>query len=427
MRIKSLELKNFRSFPKTSFQFNDINNLSGKNGVGKTTIKEAIVFALYGRDLSGTNLNLDSQIKTGEAMAIVKAEFDKFTIIRYKSRGKSKVLFSDTPSVEPSEVAQRDFESILPEPVLFQSIFDVGYFMSLPEKTQKLILLENSIPLNLEEIAKKEYPWLSTLKTKIPVIFGDYEQERKRFLKIRNSRRANLAEKTGELKAINSFTSETEEEIKTTGIKISELRSLPNDVKRCDKCHQFLPNRELDLRLSELRRLENLWSDLINRKNQKLNSAATLESEISELKQEIEEFSMIIDMLGPTGLPAIEMDLKLKPIVEFLSKRIPGFEIKTKKEIKTTLEEENTFLVTVGGKPYSRLSTGEQLKVDIAISETLDKLSNKAINMFFIDKVESLSTKPKRIEGQTFIATVTNGSKLKVESMSHEKRNSRHR
>jgi DNA repair exonuclease SbcCD ATPase subunit len=339
--------------------------------------------------------------------------------MRYKSKGGSKVLYSDDPALPLSEVAQRDFSSILPSPVLFQSIFDIGYFMSLSEKAQRTIVLDNSIRLNMRQIAEKEYPWLKELDTRIPVIFGDYEQERKRFLALRKSKSATLSTKIGELKANSENITESEDETKSIGERIAELRSLPNETKRCATCNQFLPNKELDTILAELRGLEYQWSDLIDKNKRKTTNLEGLKNEINNLEKVIDELTLVIDMLNPKALPALELKLKLKPIKEFLSKRIPGLEIVTEKEVKTTLEIEETFQIRVGGKPYNRLSTGEQLKVDIAISEMLDKLSNRAVNMFFIDKAESLSSKPKLPEGQTFIASVTNGTKLRVEGKSN--------
>lgn len=48
MYIKKLSLKNFKCFENKEFNFDNLNFISGTNGSGKSTIIEAIIFALFG-------------------------------------------------------------------------------------------------------------------------------------------------------------------------------------------------------------------------------------------------------------------------------------------------------------------------------------------------------------------------------------------
>ena len=51
IRIEKLELTNFKCFRSQTFKFNqDIVTIQGRNGVGKTTIFDAILFCLFGKN-----------------------------------------------------------------------------------------------------------------------------------------------------------------------------------------------------------------------------------------------------------------------------------------------------------------------------------------------------------------------------------------
>jgi hypothetical protein len=54
------------------------------------------------------------------------------------------------------------------------------------------------------------------------------------------------------------------------------------------------------------------------------------------------------------------------------------------------------------------------MKVDIAISKLLDKLSGQETNMFFIDHQESITGELPKLEGQIFYAKVSEDKNLKL-------------
>ena len=46
MKISKLVLKNFKGTEFAEYKFTDKNTLTGRNGAGKTTVADAIIFAL---------------------------------------------------------------------------------------------------------------------------------------------------------------------------------------------------------------------------------------------------------------------------------------------------------------------------------------------------------------------------------------------
>ncbi len=88
MRIKRLVMENFGSHEKTEVTFSDgINAIIGENGAGKTTILEAIAYALYPRSV-GKHENL---IRSGARRMRVQLEFEldgrRYLLIRERERG----------------------------------------------------------------------------------------------------------------------------------------------------------------------------------------------------------------------------------------------------------------------------------------------------------------------------------------------------
>lgn len=73
--LKSLQLQNFRSHSKASFDFdNKITFIVGPNGAGKTNLLESIYFLSYGRS---PKLKDEDIIKFGEEIARVKGKVDE--------------------------------------------------------------------------------------------------------------------------------------------------------------------------------------------------------------------------------------------------------------------------------------------------------------------------------------------------------------
>ncbi|HZD42989.1 MAG TPA: SMC family ATPase, partial [Methanomicrobiales archaeon] len=92
MLLHSLQMNNFKRFREETIQFQDgITGIIGNNGAGKSTIVEAILFALYG--IQGTGIDPDHIVSSfaGERdKATVRLDFsasgNDYTVIRYFRR-----------------------------------------------------------------------------------------------------------------------------------------------------------------------------------------------------------------------------------------------------------------------------------------------------------------------------------------------------
>lgn len=71
MRLKSIEIKNFKSHKDSKFEFGKLNEIHGPNGAGKTSITEAINLCFYGK---GKDLD---KIRLGESEAIIITTWTK--------------------------------------------------------------------------------------------------------------------------------------------------------------------------------------------------------------------------------------------------------------------------------------------------------------------------------------------------------------
>jgi exonuclease SbcC len=95
MKPLRLQLKNYRTFESVDIQFDRIEaaSITGSNGAGKSSIVEAILYALFG---DGRSSGVDGVVKLGESEASVQLDYlhngNDYRIIRKRSRGRKSDL-----------------------------------------------------------------------------------------------------------------------------------------------------------------------------------------------------------------------------------------------------------------------------------------------------------------------------------------------
>jgi len=121
--IKSLRLANFRRHADLELRFDEIGQIiliAGSNGTGKTTILEAIIYALYGEGRHGRR-NLDSLVRRGAELEGMEVEMvftvgeDSYRVLRRRDgRASTAVLYAnDHPLVEGQREVSEEVTRVL--------------------------------------------------------------------------------------------------------------------------------------------------------------------------------------------------------------------------------------------------------------------------------------------------------------------------
>lgn len=525
MKVNKLKLTNFKSFEDAEFNFKDLNIISGQNGSGKTAIKDAIIFGLYGMQQKGVAKDTDTLIKTGADSASVEVHFDGMKMTRIKSKTASKVLFDDK-SQEEGIVAQRDLiGNTIPEPDYFLSVFNSGYFMNeMSEDEQREFIMKLTPPIDRKELflkaggdeklcealeiditdfqeafnKSKELRYKSkkdieAFRAQANFIRGKLKEEKVDKLEeevnknqkmltllendnkswneyelaeasrapviMRNSKNKRLIEerqkRLDEIKLLEtpdiSFLQQLEE-------KMNELRplELPEDV--CPTCFQAITDEHRTRIDSENEKREKEYSrvakeygeerakieDVEVRQRELIKEKTSLQSEIKFMQDEFEEFreapkpervkpdseaikklqenifrqkellkdkgqleelmkqiselsenyhkfDALCNLFGPSGLPSVEAEQKVKPIEEALAKYVKGAKLIIMRLRKNMMEYYDTFDIELDGRRYERLSAGERKLLDISLSLVFDKFLK--VGMIFVDDADLLDTK----------------------------------
>ena len=163
IEIRRLELTNFKCFRHREFTFDkDVTTISGRNGVGKTTIADAILWCLFGKNSAGQATfdlkthgadgkpipNLDHSVEM--VLSVAETQQQKEVTLRrtlketwVKKRGSEEQVFKNNTTeyfVNGDAYTAKDYEkyiSTLISEDLFRAITNPQYFPSLKWQQQR--------------------------------------------------------------------------------------------------------------------------------------------------------------------------------------------------------------------------------------------------------------------------------------------------
>ena len=152
-RINKLIIAGFKGYKEeTVINLGDKTVFKGKNGVGKSSVGEAICWCLTGCDIFGnekatTKLVNDSKPKLTE-IYIEGTLDDKPITINRRKKGSSNEIYINDEKSNTADIAKMIYE----EKEIFLSIFNPYYFPNLQPKDAKAILSKVLKPIAQEEV-----------------------------------------------------------------------------------------------------------------------------------------------------------------------------------------------------------------------------------------------------------------------------------
>lgn len=183
IKIQRLELTNFKCFRHKEFAFSSgVNIVRGRNGVGKTTISDAIMWCLFGKNAAGQSAfsvktkdenandipHLDHSVELSLTVCGDNQTEETLTLKRtlkevwIKKRGTDEYVLKNNTTeylVNGESKTAKDYEqfiySIISEE-LFRTITNPNYFTSLKWQTQRELLLRLVGEISDEDIAGKD-------------------------------------------------------------------------------------------------------------------------------------------------------------------------------------------------------------------------------------------------------------------------------
>lgn len=187
--LKSLALVNFKGVRDFSIAFNDgITTVCGDNGTGKTTLYDAYLWLLFGKDSTGRSdgangFNVKTTGEDGKPIyrlehsvtAVLEVDGKEIKLQRslvekwQKVNGTTEEVMKDETQYFINDVRtgtkkeyQAEISEIIPEDV-FRMITNPYYFTSLSSETQKDMLLEMVGNIDDEEVAATDPDFLALL------------------------------------------------------------------------------------------------------------------------------------------------------------------------------------------------------------------------------------------------------------------------
>ncbi|XRP97144.1 AAA family ATPase [Methanocaldococcus sp. 16A] len=333
MIINSIKMNNFKSHVNTKIDFNEgIIAIIGENGSGKSSIFEAMFFALFGADaLKKMGLSYDAVITKNRKAMTVELDFkvngNNYKIIReYNGRSSAKLYKNGTLYARTVSEVNKAISDILgiDKDIFLNSIYikqgEIANLLNLQPSERKEVIGKLLGIDDLEKCYQKMKDVISEYEKQLREIEGNLNQKKNYENELKNKENE-LSEKEKELEIIKSRIDKSRDEFETAKKNFEDWK---NKKSLYEKLITKLEERNKALELAT-NELENLKYDL--------NEVLKVKDILKAYKNEYEEYKSLIDEIR-----IIERRLRdLQPTYEEylkLSKRLETIEedIKNLKE-----------------------------------------------------------------------------------------------
>lgn len=367
MIIKELEMVNFRSHKSTKLSFDrGITLIVGENGAGKTSILEAINFALFKE--KPEHLKIDELIMHGESEMKVSLRFiangREYKVIRARERGKSEDALYETENGRQKIICRserevtREIERILRinSKVFLNAIYirqgeiDKLLFLSPADKKEYLSKI-----LGISDI---ELAW-----NNMRDIISIYELKKAELENVEEE----IKKAESELENEKAELEKTEKELEKTEEKINAISKEKNEAEEklaMLKRLKELKNKKEKLSLEIKHAEENLKKIEENEKLARENKGAY--EKYREIEKQIEELRKASDSLSREAGAYENLKKSLDKLLEELDER-------EKEIVKKTTKIKN--LLKICHAPHEILSY--ELRSKAQISEFKSKVRDE--------------------------------------------------
>lgn len=247
IKLKSIHLVNFKSFRDKTVRFDDRTTISGMNGLGKTTIFDGFMWALFGKD-SKDRKKFDIKTLDNAGVAIpripheveVVLDVDGKTVsirrtyseIWRKARNSASEEFSgheEERFFNNVPLSVREFDekvsSVIKED-LFRYVSDPLYFMSQKEDTQRELLFRMAGGVPDADIIAKNKAFSDLFSAIGSKTIDEYEKEQKSTLSRVLKEQSELPARIDECKRMVTDSDDWDAVEKEVSVKIAELKKM---------------------------------------------------------------------------------------------------------------------------------------------------------------------------------------------------------
>lgn len=286
------KIENFKGLESIEFELEGITEVSAKNGIGKTSILDALCWYFTGKNIYGdTKFDI---IRHGTDYASVTIELEEFTLTKkvVKDGNGTKTLYYK----DLDEIKSKDFEMVVYDhfgyadsDILLSAMVYEYYFTNLTmEKRRKIILDTFKINEDTTEIDSKKAE-LDTIKKKIDDIKVQIDAYKN--VKIVESTKNDIEIKK-EIEKIKQL-------IKQKEFEISQLSALQNEIAKI--------SYEIETNKSKI----DTNNKMITMYNEKV---ITLRNNYKEVAKRRTDICFNCEQKLPDNLQKIEFDKKAKEL-----------------------------------------------------------------------------------------------------------------